>query len=154
VKLYPCHVLFIHRDADQQPRLRRVEEILKAKARSKQRTTPSICVVPVRMTEAWLLGDEDALRWAAGNPNGKAPLAMSVGNPEAIPNPKGLLNDLLVEASELTGRRRKKFRARAGECVLRLAGRIANFSALRALPAFGAMEAELVGLLSERGWAH
>ena len=57
--LYPCDVLFVHRDAEgQAPDLRRKEI---ADALRFARVT-HIPVVPVRMTEAWLLADGAAIQ--------------------------------------------------------------------------------------------
>lgn len=39
-------------------------------------TTRHIPVIPVRMTEAWLLGHELSIRSAAGNPNGSENLEL------------------------------------------------------------------------------
>jgi hypothetical protein len=68
--LFPADLLFVHRDADRGPTATRREEIRRAVAATmaNQMTVP---VVPVRMTEAWLLIDEAAIRSAAGNPRGK-----------------------------------------------------------------------------------
>ena len=69
IELYPCDLLFVHRDAETESIDKREEEIraaLEESARGKM--APVICVVPVRMQEAWLLIDETALRRAAGNP--------------------------------------------------------------------------------------
>ena len=65
VQLYPCDVLFVHRDAEgQSPALRRQE----VGAALDGLALNYVPVVPVRMTEAWLLADERAIRSAAGNP--------------------------------------------------------------------------------------
>ena len=71
--LFPCDILFIHRDAEGDRPQDRYQEIHEAAQILVQRTynIPHICVVPVRMTEAWLLFDEKAIRKAAGNPNGQ-----------------------------------------------------------------------------------
>ena len=45
---------------------------------------PAICVIPVRMQEAWLLFDEIAIRHAAGNPHGR-----SFGPTAGIPTSAG-----------------------------------------------------------------
>jgi hypothetical protein len=73
---YPCHVLFVHRDAEKQPPNSRYAEIEQAISAATARglNRPHICVVPVRMLEAWLLLDEAAIRRASGNPNGDVPL--------------------------------------------------------------------------------
>ena len=77
IELYPCQVLFVHRDAEAQPPALRREEIATALHGV---SIGHIPVVPVRMTEAWLLADESAIRSAAGNPNGEPQFART---PEA-----------------------------------------------------------------------
>ena len=71
--LYPCDVLFVHRDAEAQSPEARRSEIVSLMAET---SVPQVPVVPVRMTEAWLLFDEKAIRWAASNPNGSQPLGL------------------------------------------------------------------------------
>ena len=73
LELYPCDVLFVHRDAEGVLPLPRTEEIHQALATVAQQiqVPPTVCVVPVRMQEAWLLFNEGAIRSAAGNPNGR-----------------------------------------------------------------------------------
>src|SRR5437016_3476002 len=65
-RLYPCGILFVHRDAENQdPELRRAE-VLAANTTG----CGHVCIVPVRMQEAWLLHNEAALREAADRPSG------------------------------------------------------------------------------------
>lgn len=149
LEYYPCELLFVHRDAEGEGREQRAAQI-----RSVLRewpTQPAVCVVPVRMQEAWLLFDEQALRVAAGNPRGR----MDLGLPrmqavEGLPAPKQRLHDLLRRASGLPGRRLRRFDA--GRAVHRLAESIKDFSALRALLAFQSFEAELRSVLLDNGW--
>lgn len=110
-EFFPSDLLFVHRDSEGDPPEQRFAEIEdaveKVTAAGSLRWTP---VIPVRMTEAWLLISEDAIRGAAGNPNGRARLQIPpLSKLEELPDPKKLLETLLVEASELSGRRRKKF---------------------------------------------
>jgi hypothetical protein len=135
--LYPCDLLFVHRDAEAEPHAQRVAEITTAAAGL---TVGSVPVVPVRMQEAWLLIDEPALRRAAGNPSGRIALVIpNLGHLENLPNPKQVLHDLLLNASELTGRRRQKLRP--GQMALRLGDLIQDYSPLRCVPAFRELEA-------------
>lgn len=108
---FPSDILFIHRDADRESVEKRREEISSAFAETDGLEdlvwTP---VIPVRMTEAWLLISETALRSAVGNLHGKVSLSIPpIGKLEGVPNPKAVLEQHLIIASELTGRRRKKF---------------------------------------------
>jgi predicted ATPase len=78
--------LFVHRDAERELLEKRVAEIhsVVSEAAQTKLVPPVVCVIPVRMQEAWFLFDESALRRAAGNPNGKQPLTKS-GKPPALP---------------------------------------------------------------------
>jgi hypothetical protein len=144
LELYPCDILFVHRDGERMPLERRIEEILSATRGSEQISVP---VVPIRMQEAWLLIDEWALRCAAGNPNGTIPLAMPpVERLETLSNPKQVLHELLRDASELKGRRRQRFKPHRQ--AFRLGELIGDFAALRALPAFQRAEADMVAALA------
>lgn len=145
-------ILFIHRDAENQPREQRITEIEDALEETNLASPPPVCVIPVRMIEAWLLIDEDAIRYAADNPNGKVGLSLPrLSRIEAISDPKEMLYDLLRTASELRGRRRKKFRPHAR--VHRLAELIDDYSPLQSLPAFQCLEADLAHLIEEQGWS-
>jgi hypothetical protein len=151
--LYPCHLLFVHRDAERQPRELRATEIRKAieEALSAVAVPPAVCVVPVRMQEAWLLFDESALRWAAGNPSGRQQLELPrIGELEQLPDPKRILYELLREASGLQGRRRKRFPAPIR--ARRVAEFVSDFTPLRKLPAFNALDAELGQTIQAEGW--
>ncbi|MFC5954357.1 hypothetical protein ACFP51_07620 [Streptomyces pratens] len=63
-------------------------------------------VVPVRMLEAWLLLDEQAIREVAGNPRGRIPLELPKATAvERVADPKQQLKDTLAKASGCKGRR-------------------------------------------------
>jgi hypothetical protein len=148
LSLFPCDLLFVHRDAEREPRNVRVEEIQRCLGGVDH---PTVCVVPVRMQESWLLFDEKALRRAAGNPFGSEPLQFPLlERLEQLTSPKTVLHDLLWQASGLRPGRRARFKEAAA--VRRLADLIDDFSPLRALPAFRALEEELRALLVERSW--
>jgi len=142
IELYPCDVLFIHRDAERESRENRAKEIARARRNSQHGRFPIICVIPVRMTEAWLLISEVAIRHAAGNPNGLVPLELPrTRDLELLPDPKRVLNELVRAASGLKGRRLKKLRV--PQCAARVPEYVDDFSALRQLPAFAALERDV-----------
>jgi len=144
---YPCNILFVHRDGEREPLEKRMAEINAATEGSAGISVP---IVTIRMQEAWLLFNEDALRCAAGNPNGKISIDMpNIERLETIPDPKQVLHDLLREASGLRGRRRQKLNPR--KQTLRLGELIDDFSPLRALPAFQKAEAETIAALALLG---
>lgn len=144
---YPCEILFVHRDAEKEPRSKRVAEIGAALPPTRP---PHVCVVPVRMQEAWLLFDEPKIRLAAKNPSGTMPLGLPrLGRLERVPAPKLLLNSALRAASGLNARRRASFDT--NKAAYRLASLIDDYSALTCLPAFRAMLSEVdAALLSLR----
>ena len=151
--LYPCDLLFVHRDAEKEEREARESEIHRAvaEAGSRLKTPPVVCVVPVRMMEAWLLFNESAVRRAAGNPNGR--MALDLPRPSTIenmPDPKAKMFDLLREASGLQGRRRKRF-VTAGSSR-RIADFLDDFAPLRGVHAFDALEADIVNMVERQGW--
>jgi hypothetical protein len=136
VQLRP-DVLFVHRDAEAQSLAARCAEIPNI-------TKPVVRVVPVRMTETWLLLDEQAIRAAADNPNGAVQLGLpAVAKLESLTGAKDMLCRLIVEASELNARRKEKLKRAIGRRVQLVSERTADFLRLRALPAFTHFEAEL-----------
>ncbi|MEZ4310415.1 MAG: hypothetical protein R3F14_20430 [Polyangiaceae bacterium] len=145
--LHPCHILVVHRDAERDPPEKRLEEIARATTGV---PVPIVCAVPVRMTEAWLFVDEHAIRHAAGCPNGTMPLGLPpLRDVESLSDPKDLLFSTLRTASNLSGRRLKKF----DPDRFRLASLIEDFSPLRVLPSFRALEASLQSALLTLGVA-
>ncbi|MCW5551806.1 MAG: DUF4276 family protein [Verrucomicrobiae bacterium] len=149
LELYPCDLVFVHRDAERESRLTRVDEIRSAIQRIASdffARRPYVCVVPVRMTEAWLLFDEGAIRQAAGNPKGTTPLGLPpISKVEDLPDPKAVLNEALRLATDKPPRRLRKFRT--GQAIQRLAELIQDYSPLRRAAAFQSLEHELKGAL-------
>lgn len=140
IELYPCDLLFVHRDAETQTVEDRVGEIQRAIGAT-MAAGQWVPVVPVRMTEAWLLVDERAIREAAANPSGKIPLGLPpLSRLEALPSPKDTLRSTLEIASERTGRRLLQFKRDMGQHVQRVAQLMQKREMLRELPAFMRLE--------------
>jgi hypothetical protein len=151
LELFPCDLLFLHRDAEREPREKRIGEIRDALGALPDIVLPVICVVPVRMQEAWLLFDEAAIRRAAGNRNGTVSLSLPpLKDVERLPNPKHDLQELLKTASELHGRRRSQLNLPL--CARRVAEYIEDFAPLDALTAFNALSADVRRVAAERRW--
>jgi hypothetical protein len=137
---FPCEILFVHRDADRASVAERETEIERASHDLRSRT---IRIIPVRMTESWLLLDETAIRRAAGNLSGTAPLGLPApGRIEALPDPKDLLFRSLSTAKELGARRMRAFRPEAVRH--RVAELMEDVSVLRRLPSFRHFEAQVI----------
>ncbi len=141
----PCDILFVHRDEDGQgieERWVEIDEAVGALAHGPLH----VPVVPVRMSESWLLLDEGAIRKAAGNPRGKVALGLpKVPQIEKI-DAKSVLYDALVTASECRGRELKTFKKelRATRCYL--AKLIEDWRALRQLPGYQQLETRINAL--------
>lgn len=137
--LYPCDVLFFHRDAEAQPWTVRRDEIATALRGAKVKHVP---VIPVRMTETWLLADESAIRLAAGNPNGTAALNLpDLRRLEDLPHPKLRLYEALREASGRNARRRSQLDV--DRRVHLIPNYIDDYSRLDVLPAFQRLQNDI-----------
>ena len=91
ILFYPCDCIFVHRDAEKQSLLERQYEIEDAWRRVSKEiiTRTMVGVIPVRMTEAWLLIDEQAIRTASGNPSGRQAINLpSIRSLETLPDPQ------------------------------------------------------------------
>ena len=143
LEFYPCDLLFIHRDAERLSYAERAGEISNALTKiGDDHSPPNVYVIPVRMTEAWLLFDEAAIRFAAGNQSGQNVLHLpDVNSLESLPDPKAELYRLIKEASNRQGRRLKKLNP--GERVRRITTYVNNFAPLRALDAFRNLETDV-----------
>ena len=152
LELYPCDIIFIHRDAEREPTENRKAEILAALSEVNGVEVPlSICVIPVRMLESWLLSDAQAIRRASGNPHGKVNLSLPRLNQiENIPNPKELLCNILRTASESSGRRLRKLNL--SQCISQISNYIEDFSVLRDLTAFQNLENEIKEMITQQEW--
>jgi hypothetical protein len=149
--LYPCDLLFVHRDAEGEPLERRKSEIVEALKESAGQL-PAVCVIPVRMQEAWLLFEESALRRAAGNPNGHQSLGLPrLHELEGHGDPKALLYDLLREASGLQGRRRQRFPVRVA--ARRVVDYLEDFSPLFSLKAFERLDEMVKETVRNQSWS-
>ena len=134
--LFRPTLLFVHRDAEAVAPERRRAEI--------PDVDRVVKVVPVRMTEAWLMLDEKAIRRAAGHPNGKRPLDLPpLQRIETVAQPKTRLHQALTTAAELAGRQRKRFLQDIAGRVQRLAELIEDYSPLLQLSAFARLERDL-----------
>ena len=146
IKYYEPDWVFIHRDAEKEanPIEKRGGEIdgVLHELKSEQ---VFVKIIPIRMTEAWLLIDEKAIRRAASNPNGKIKLQLPhVNQLESIADPKEMLFNLLRHASELSGR--KLTNLNVNRLSHLVAENITDFGKLRSLEAFQHFESQLLML--------
>jgi hypothetical protein len=146
IEFYPCDLLFIHRDAERESPENRRNEIENAVSNLDQNSDKPlfICVIPVRMSEAWLLFDENAIRRASGNSDGRARLNLPrLRNIETLPDPKETLFEAIRTASEKSGRKLKNLNADLPFLRYRISELIEDFSPLRNLSAFQQLEIDV-----------
>ncbi len=149
---YPCDLLFVHRDADRETREKRVQEIEETVAcLSEGLTPPLVCVIPVRMQDAWLLIDAAAIKSAAGNRHYAGQLELPpVNRLERISDSKDVLHGLLRQANDLNRRRQRNFRE--GRHARLVTEFIEDFTPLRQLSAFAALEEEVNNAIQANNW--
>lgn len=139
----------IHRDADSPDPTHRIEEIRQAVGEVGQQVR-YVAVVPVQELEAWLLLDERAIRRVAENPAGTVALELPTpSRVEALARPKERLDQVILLASELSGRRREKLRARLPERTGLLVRRLEPTGPVSQVPAWQRLQADLRALVAE-----
>ena len=145
--LFPCDILFVHRDAERMSPSVRQREIESSWPNSLPKTV-LICVIPVRMTEAWLIASELPIRSAVGNPNGVEPLGLpAIKDIESLPDPKELLFAALKTASGRSTSRKRRFNPHLyRHRVSELTGDLAP---MRQLPSFRHLETQVQNYLVE-----
>lgn len=143
-------IVFVHRDAENQDPSRRSGEVRAGAVAAGVAADRVVPVVPVRMTEAWLLLDEGAIRRVAGRPNDATPLGLpGVGAIEGIADPKQLLRDALLEAGAPSGRRRRaQFERDFGEHRALLLQRLDRGGPVNQLTAWQQLKADIATVLS------
>jgi hypothetical protein len=150
LEYYPCELLFVHRDAESQSREMRIAEIESAIS-TIALSPPVVCVIPVRMIEAWLLIDEGAIKSAAGNRHYTGNMLLpDISQLERLPDPKEILHDLLKQACDLNRRRLRRYPVH--QYARRVSQYIHDFSALRRLSAFNALENEIRVAIVSHQW--
>jgi hypothetical protein len=102
-------LVFIHRDAEAVAADIRFAEVTDAAVAVGLAKDIVVPVVPVRMTEAWLLLDEVEIRRVAGRPASTVALGLPKARAvEQVADPKALLQQTLLKAGNPTGRRRRE----------------------------------------------
>ncbi|MFV8331968.1 hypothetical protein [Flavobacterium sp. GSP14] len=143
VHYYPFDILFYHRDAESNSSVIIDERIAEIKGELDAEFNQKIvCVVPIKMMEAWLLIDEMAIKKAAGNKNYNNQVDLPpVNKLETLKEPKEILHELLKKVSGLKGRRLKNFNVH--KAVHLVTEYTTDYELLRQLSAFNKFEEDL-----------
>ena len=142
-------ILFVHRDAENESIAKRVEEITQS---TPQGQHPVVCVIPVKMTETWLITSEKTIKEAVGNPLAKTKLKLPAVSKIESCNSKDVLDKALTEACEYGTQRRRKFKPEYFR--RRVAELTSDLTTLRKIPSFKQMEEALINVLQQRGILH
>ena len=149
VEFYACDVLFVHRDAEHRDGYESRRAEVESAASDAGLEVPIIPVVPVRMTEAWLLHDEAALRHAVGRPDGTMALPLPPRKRVESVHAKDRLFEAFRTAAALTGRRARRFSP--PDARARLAALIEDFTPLRHFQSFRDLERDVAAF--SRSWS-
>lgn len=146
---YPFDILIYHRDAEDnnfKTIAKREVEVLDGL--DSQYKKDIVCAIPIKMTESWLLIDEEAIKKAAGNRNYRGKISLpKINKIETINQPKKTLHDAIVSASGLKGRKLSRFNVH--KAIHLLAEYITDYSPLRELEAFKKFEADFKKVINE-----
>lgn len=143
-EMFPFDICFYHRDAESNDTKRIVTQ-RKSEIRAQVPTEYAdkiVCIIPVRMMEAWLLIDEMAIKSAANNSNYAQRLHMpALRQIENLSDPKDTLHSLLKDAKNSSKRRLSSFNIEAA--VHNVSMYIEDFSPLKSLLSYQLFEEEL-----------
>ena len=152
-----CDLLMVHRDAEASRETRsagwhtRFAEIEEA-VRNSEFEGSWVGLVPVRMTESWLLVDESAIRYVAGRPQSNTPLDLPpLRRVELESDPKARLAAALTIASGTTGRKRKRFIKEIPKLRNQLLEELPIGGSLEQVPSWVRFRDDLLKALASRG---
>ncbi len=139
--IHDPQLIIVHRDAE------------RGTADARRREIPDVDgvlpIIPVRMTEAWLLIDEQAIRTAVSRPRGSE--SLDLPRPSALerrPDPKADLEQALYRAAgSPSGRSKKRLEQQLPSLKRRVAEAVSSFAPLLELPAFQAWQRDLSAAL-------
>ncbi|MER5324289.1 hypothetical protein [Streptosporangium roseum] len=145
----PIDLVVVHRDSDNVGHEPRRIEIEKAVAEAGV-TSSIIPVIPVRMTEAWLLLDEDGIRQVAGNPRGRHDLRLPRAHEvEGVADPKQMLQQCLVKAADVAGRRHDRVTKRFPQHRRQLLERLDRTGPVSGLPSWKRLVADVDAVVEQ-----
>jgi len=148
IQNFPCDLLIVHRDAEGQSREDRLDEIVRAVVAI---DVSYVCLIPVKMTEAWLFSDESAIRFASGNASGRHNIGMPRRDKwESLSDPKVTLLELLCSATGKKGRALDKFNPLKARH--RITPRGESFEGLRGVKSFDCFENDIFNCLRSMGY--
>jgi len=144
-------LIFVHRDADRAGPDARHREIVAA-VQEAGYDGQWVGIVPVRMTEAWLILEEEAIRYAVQKPRGRTALNLPAPSAtERMADPKGVLDAALLSASGEHGRRRRAVQRLLPDLRSRLLANLPIGGPLEQVPSWVRFRDDTVAALRDLG---
>ncbi|WP_396151336.1 DUF4276 family protein [Flavobacterium sp.] len=155
---YGILLLFIHTDSDDendiqvfQSKISPALDLLSQQNKDKY-CKNLVAIVPIQMTESWMIADRELLKDEIGINKTDAELGIHL-NPESIKNPKFLIEDIIrLSKEDLTKRRRNKGLEISD--LYQIIGQKIELSQLDNIPSYVKFKNSLISKLMELNFYH
>jgi hypothetical protein len=155
---YGILILFIHTDSDDendiqvfQSKISPALDLLSQQSKDKY-CKNLVAIVPIQMTESWMIADRELLKDEIGINKTDEELGIHL-NPESIKNPKFLIEDIIrLSKEDLTKRRRNKGLEISD--LYQIIGQKIELSELNKIPSYIKFKSSLISKLKELNFYH
>jgi len=155
---YSIHLLFVHTDADDvnddntfNSKIIPVQQLIS------QQSADVVCknivaIIPVQMTESWMIADKELLKSEIGIDKTNAELEIHL-NPETIHNPKHVIEEI-IRVSKEDETKRKRNRGLKISNLYQIIGQKIELSELEKLSSYNKFKLSLITSLKEMNFYH
>jgi Domain of unknown function (DUF4276) len=154
---YSSLILFVHTDSDHDNDSKVFESKIIPAINFLNIQTESVCkhivaIVPIQMTESWMIADKELLKSEIGLENSDSELGIH-SNPETINNPKNVIENIIrISKEDLTKRKRNKGLDISD--LYQIIGQKINLSELEKLSSYNKFKQSLIEKLKELNFYH
>lgn len=151
-------LLFVHTDSDDiNDELIFASKIVPAQKTLSEQDSNSYCkemiaIVPIRMTEAWMIADTELLKSEIGIDKTDAELGIHL-NPEKLNNPKNIIEEIIRLSKEDLTKRRRNNGLNISD-LYQIMGQKVELSELEKLPSYLKFKNSLIIKLKELNFYH
>ena len=151
-------LLFVHTDSDDiNDELIFASKIDPAQKRLSDQDSSSYCkemiaIVPIHMTEAWMIVDRELLKSEIGIDKTDGELGISL-NPEKLKNPKNIIEEIIRLSKEDLTKRKRNFGLNISD-LYQIIGQKVELSELEKLPSYLKFKNSLIMKLKELNFYH
>jgi len=155
---YDVLMLFVHTDADcNDDSIVFNSKILPAKTFLEEQVDKLVCkkvvaIVPVQMTEAWMLADKNLLKDEIGIDGTDIDLGIH-RRPEEISNPKAVIENIIRLSKESQVKRKRRSGLNISD-LYQIIGQKIELSELESLPSYNKFKSSLREVLKELNFLH